>query len=296
MHSLADAQSHVDQSRKTWLPAEEVPEEGCPDGRTDQRMVGTFGGTTGDFVLEVGALQDASGQRFTKPQIRGMFQRAIRRNPNRDFFNHTDDHAMEHLAHDLEGVSEARLNRIIEAPGGLRPRLIELLKNPKNMGCGHEARLMEFPNDYPGITQEIMEATIESFFDEKFNNNPHMDYAWLHGKHQEQSVIRVSTDAPFNRRTLVPMIQPSFMRSDGVQTSAYVLHPQMEQLSEDEWVENALEISGLPNVNLVRYRQLMRDYRRAHMLRTARDLVTTQPTYDAKYDPATLKIEMKPAA
>lgn len=295
MHSREDAQRHVSESRKVWLPADQVEEAGCPDGRTDQCIVGTFGGTTGDFALEVGALQEASGRRFDKRQVHGMFDRNLQRTEKTRFFLHTDDHAMHHLAHDMH-VTEREMYEIIRDPNGHRAQLIELLKDPKNMGCGHAARLKGHWQDYPGITPEIMDGTLERFFDEVWSHNPRMDYAVLHGEHAEQSVLRVSTDAPFNERTLVPMIQPSFVRSDGMRSSAYVIHPQVEELSERQWTENALEISGLMDVNLARYRQLMREYRRAHMLRTARDLVTTQPTFDAKYDPATLKIEVKESA
>jgi hypothetical protein len=189
------------------------------------------------------------------------------------------------LAHDL-GVSEEELDALIQDPAGERGRLMALLKNPANMGCGHCARLKRNTSDYPGMSQEIIDGSLEGFFDHKWNGDGNMDYAVLHGAHDEKSVLAVSTDAPLNAQTPVPMIQPSFVRSDGVRTSAYVLHPQFEEWNEGQWIEQALQISGLQDINLQRCRDVMRQNRQAHRARTAQDLVTTQPTYNVKYDPA----------
>ena len=297
VHSKEDVEEHIRSSRIVWQPAGEIAQQDCLDGRGTQCAVGTAGGNAGDFAMKIGALQDATGRRFTKAQVGNMFDRHREVFPGR-FYMHTDDHALHHLAHEL-GVSDQEILAVLHDPQGHRVRLMNLLKDPKSMGCGHAARLKTHAgtDEYPGITPEIMDAVMENFFARKWDRDRNMDYAVLHGEHEEKSVLKVSTDAPFDARTIVPMIQPSVIRrSDGRPSSLFVIHPQVEQQSERAWVEQALEISRLADINVARCLQLMREYRRAHLLRTARDLVNDQKFFDAKYDPASMRIAVEEAA
>src|SRR5262245_28711551 len=67
--ALARVQRHLDQSDVLWVPAGEIEERDCIDGRRSAPSVCTPGGDIGDQVMKLAAQESLTGKSFTTTDI-----------------------------------------------------------------------------------------------------------------------------------------------------------------------------------------------------------------------------------
>lgn len=283
-YTKADIEKHIQDSRKIWNRAGNILENGsteCLDGRGDQCEIGRAAGDMGDLIEKVAAFERSTNTQFSEQELERIWDQYMQRHRGQ-FYMHTDDHAIHVLSHDLH-VPETEVLTLLTEAHGNNERLLQTLTDPRFIGCGHLARMLRFPGEYPGVRSAVVQFFMKKFFREKWGGNPKMHYAVLHGDHREGAVVNVQANRPINDQTPVPLMQPNVRGSQ-----IFLLNKQMDDLAEDRWVENALEITGLREFHAQRCRQTMIDTREAHLGSTAAALANGKPSFDVMYDPARL--------
>ncbi len=293
-YTQADVEKHIQDSRKVWHLAGHILENGsteCLDGRGDQCEIGRAAGDMGDLIEKIAAFERATNTEFSEIALDRIWEHYMRRHRGQ-FYMHTDDDAIHALSNDLK-VPEAEVLTLLTEAHGNNERLLQTLTDPRFIGCGHLARMLRFPREYPGVRSAVVQFFMKKFFREKWGGNPKMQYAVLHGKHREGAVVNVQANREFNAQTPVPLIQPNVQRSG---SQVFLLNKQMDDLAQDRWLENALEITGLSEFHAQRCRQTMLETRNTHLQATADALAHGLPVFDVFYNPGALnQFEVKPA-
>jgi hypothetical protein len=80
---------------------------------------------------------------------------------------------------------------------------------------------------------------------------------------------------------------------NGRESSVFVLHPDVEDLGEDRWIESALRIVGNRQFHAQRAREVMAETHAAHLGSTAAALAAGKPSFDVLYDPNRLTSEVR---
>lgn len=103
-----------------------------------------------------------------------------------------------------------------------RDRLLEMLVQPENVGCGHLKLLLTQSEKY-GVRRELVAETIKAIFLTMWQNPGAVDYDVLSGGHKEKAalIIKSSTRKPITVDSIVPAIIPN---TEEYQT--FVYHPQ----------------------------------------------------------------------
>lgn len=283
-YSKADVMKHIRESRKIWNRAGDILENGsteCLDGRGDQCEIGRAAGDMGDLVEKVASFERATRSEFSDPALDRIWEQYLVHHRGQ-FYMHTDDHAVHALADDLHIPDEDLHTQLTEAHGN-DEQLLQKLTDPRFIGCGHLGRMLRFPEQYPGVRPDVVRFFMKKFFRAKWEGNPRMQYAILHGDHREGAVVNVQANRALDAQTPVPLMQPNVNGSQ-----VFLLNQQMDDLAEERWLENALEITGMREFHAQRCRQVMIETREAHLTSTASALAKNKPMYNVVYDPVRL--------
>jgi hypothetical protein len=184
----------------------------CIDGRHTGCTLGAPGGDTGEFILLFGAIEHATETAFSSQRIEVMLEHYMDRHGR--FYLHTDRNAITQLAETISqdeelgaalseaGSIDALLNR---PPAKVRARLLELLVEPRHVGCGHLRTMLEHIEEYD-VRLELVEDAIRSFFRLLWRGNPKADFTVLEGVHEESVIITFDTEQTLEADTLIPSV------------------------------------------------------------------------------------------
>lgn len=183
-------------------------EVGCVDGRNHGCVIGAPGGNAGLLVTLAGALEETRGAPLTPDEAARLLQDYLAHFGS--FYLHTDEHAARRLealvvegsvvvegsAGEEAGAEEGGVASdvaTLEAlhrcpPAALRSGLLAALEDPRNVGCGHLARLLEDP---PGLRPGLPRLMLRTIFQALWDGDERIRFEVLPGSHHEEGVLRV---------------------------------------------------------------------------------------------------------
>eukprot|EP00741_Cyanophora_paradoxa_P001282 tig00000475_g1239.t1 len=144
----------VDVARHTWS---------CIDGRSHKAILGTPGGTISEFLLGVASFMNkglAVPNEDTMQALVDLYTSYYTIPWTRQFYMHTDEHAVEAIAHSLH-VDHGEV-KPYNPLGKHRPAVLAYSANPKYIGCGHVKYTIQNPAVY-GVPANITTWAVRSF-------------------------------------------------------------------------------------------------------------------------------------
>lgn len=111
-------------------------------------MAGVFGSNSGNMLLGLAAVQRQTGKRMDHPAIMAALDRYIQDFHPGALYMHSDDHSLEHFAHDLHVEPEEAVE-LLKKPGKRRGEVLQKVQDPRNVGCGHLSLMMGNVKEYP---------------------------------------------------------------------------------------------------------------------------------------------------
>ncbi len=130
----------------------------------------------------------------------------------------------------------------------------------------------------------MIQSLIRAFFELQWKGNTGMEYVILEGEHQEGAVVAVTTDAVVDEQTQIPLIRPT---AGGI--SVFVIHPQLEELSEKRWLPIANDVTGV-EIDAGKCAAAMRDLRAKFLRSSAEALAKGKPVFTLQFDPVSRTI------
>jgi len=212
--------------------------DACVDGRATEPIVGNPGGDVSRLAEAIIAVGAVAGRHFNPGEILKIFDWYL--GHVGQFYMHTDEHAMHHLAEFLnEGYGAKRMagkkfhtaaemyNFVKNPDPRLQVFLSRYLLDPRFVGCGHMKLMMTKPEQY-GMSEKVLRSISVAFFDTMWNvpeKSSLLAYPCLEGDHKEGAVVNVViSEKELTDDTMIPMVAPT----DG-QISMFVNHPQVVQ-------------------------------------------------------------------
>jgi hypothetical protein len=174
-------------------------EVGCVDGRNHGCVIGAPGGNAGLFLVLAAALEALRGKPLGDAEVEGLFRDYL--DHFGSFYLHSDLPAARRLleavgAPPVEGDGRPGLEAFLGAPPPeLRPRLLEALVEPEQVGCGHLARLLRGGNPEAAIRPALVRALLRTFFRTLWSGDARLRFEVLEGEHHEEGVLRVHAAA-----------------------------------------------------------------------------------------------------
>lgn len=239
--TLEDIEAHVgDPITIRWVKLAGFSLYGkrsCVDGREDNAVIGTPGGDAGELLVALTALERVNGRALTDEEVGLTLTRF------NDIFGrcymHSDTHATDHLiesirAHarlgalvaDVEGANAWR-EWLLKPPLVAREDLLELLIDPKSMGCGHLRFVMTTP-EYE-VRPELTRAFLRAFHSLRWSGAPELEWVILGGDHSERAVLNVRVAEPIKSWTRIPLISPQVAGQQ-----VFINHPQVSSYARAE--------------------------------------------------------------
>lgn len=217
--------------------------DACVDGRESNPIVGNPGGDVSRLAEAVIAVGAVAGRQFNPGEILKIFDWYLTHVGQ--FYMHTDEHAMHHLAEFLnEGYGAKRMggkkfhtasemyNYIKNPDPRQQVFLSRYLLDPRFVGCGHMKLMMTNPQLY-GMSEKVLRSISVAFFDTMWNvpeKSSLLAYPCLAGDHKEGAVVNmVIGDKELTDETMIPMVAPT----DG-RVSMFVNHPQVVQYMNEK--------------------------------------------------------------
>jgi len=229
--------------------------EACVDGREEHAVLGTPGGDAGELLLALATLEELAGRELSEGEVIEMFEAYVEGFGR--FYMHTDDHALEALADALSADSRFRTAhpdpelRTVEPhtlawaealvrrpPLALRDALLERLVEAEHIGCGHLRLVTLHPDEYgvrPGLTRLFLRVVFRMLW-----RQPELvDFAVLHGDHEEEAVVNVRFAGGVHPFSNVPAVPPRIGHH-----SVFVNHPEVAAFLRSQHARFLLEQAG----------------------------------------------------
>jgi len=256
---LSSIKEHIgDPTAVRWLRVAALMLHGrisCVDGRDDNGVIGTPGGDAGEFILLLSATEKILGRNFTANEVRTLMNRRL--DTFGHFYIHTDYAAMNRCMEQMKSVpaiqetlvhikdSPYKWRRYLKnPPKEIQHLLVEIMIDPKNLGCGH-LRLMGTHSEEYMVRAELVENILRSVYLSQWTGHDEVVAVILGGGHEEGGVVNVNIDHPINSFTKVPLISPAFNNSQ-----SFINHPQVASFLRAEfakWMGLQRDICKLPD-------------------------------------------------
>lgn len=284
-----------------WVKAAALVMEGaesCVDGRNPDAVLGTPGGDAGEFVLALAAIEQASGQTISEAQIAVMLDRYMESFGR--FYMHTDTHALEALAHDLErdpAMAQWRerlhddiVSFVRHPPRGAEAKLLNALASAEHVGCGHLRLQLQHPEQY-GVRAALVQDFMRVFFKHKWSAPGELTWDILDGGHAEEAVVQITVDEPVHAFTRIPALAPE---RSGAQV--FVVHPQVADYMRKLHIEFFIPVAAELSIPLTRERfsAALAALAQRQQDATLGHLAKGLPSYSVQYDPYSSRVVHPP--
>ena len=218
-------------------------------------MLGTPGGDAGELLLALSTLETLTERPLERGDVERLFAAYVEGFGR--FYLHTDDHALEALAAHLvadprfaEAHPEPERSRaapgtaawaealVRRPPQPLRAALLDALAVADHIGCGHLRLVTQHPDEYgvrPGLTRLFLEVVFRTLWHEP----ERVDFAVLHGEHEEEAVVNVRLPRGVHPFTNVPAVPPKIGAH-----SVFVNHPEVAAFIRAQHARFLLEQAG----------------------------------------------------
>ncbi|MCB9677600.1 MAG: hypothetical protein H6737_21010 [Alphaproteobacteria bacterium] len=200
----------------------------CIDGRAHRPVIGTPGGSIGELVVVLGAVESLGGTPWDPPRLDGLITALLRQvGP---LYMHTDAAAAVRLAHaaGLEASDwREALDLLLHPPADRANAVLDAVIDPANVGCGHLRRLLEREGDgpRPALVAGLVRAALAA----SHRGEEGVVLEVLEGHHAEEEVaVFPSCTATGHGRA-----QPVVPRDDAA--ARFVYHPDAAR-----WVRRQL--------------------------------------------------------
>lgn len=224
--------------------------DSCVDGRTTEPVVGNAGGDITRLAEVLDGVERVLDRELSYEEIDEGFVWYI--DSFGDFYMHSDWHALENLAdslrergHEVGETQEDIYEFVTNPPEEAQNDLLDSLRNPDFVGCGHWKLMMKDPQRYD-MDPRILDRLAVNFFTLMWSSDPRrkqLIFDVLEGSHEEQAVLNVMIEGEIDHDTVVPMVRPT----DG-NFSTFVNYPQVIDYL-DSVVASALVEDNLFGVN-----------------------------------------------
>ena len=200
----------------------------CVDGRCTDPIVGTAGGSIGELIAVLAAVEAHTGQALGADAVTEILSRVAAEVA--PIYHHSDHMCFQRL---FGG----------EAPTELSPQsfhdALDKLDDPNVYGCGHVAGMLRAPEAYcvrPGLVRD----TIAGFYSLLRGGHPAMHFEVLEGSHAEDEVHIIEDCGP--------RFSPHRPREGSSQR--FVAHPHAATLIRDAYAQDIAQGFGLPIAEL----------------------------------------------
>jgi hypothetical protein len=186
----------------------------CVDGRHDDCIVGTPGGSVGELLLLCAAAENVGTGDWSDGSIlsvAAMWTDRIGR-----LYLHSDEAALARV-----GVA---LDVVIAGGPDDRADLLDRLSRKDGVGCGHLKLMLTYPDHY-GVPKELIAEVIEGFFTVLWSGG-NARYDVLEGEHAETAIVvmRGGTD---------PLVTRTHCQRH-TETSELAVHPAAQRYVRDK--------------------------------------------------------------
>jgi len=242
----------------------------CIDGRATHPVVGTPGGSFGELLLLLAAVE---GQRPGAPlgedELEGFLSAYLDRLGG--LYLHTDEAALGRLSGALPGGFDP------EAAPELahRPAALEALCQPAHLGCGHLKLAATQPQTYQ-VRPGLLQALLQSFFRRRWSGDPRLHLEVLAGAHEEVAVAVVEGAPSLEDEARLPALVPL-----GDQ-SRFVYHPEAARFLRRRGAALAAEL--LPGLDAESLFSAVEALGQAQLAATVAALAPTLPTEHLRYE------------
>ncbi|MCA9624899.1 MAG: rhodanese-like domain-containing protein [Myxococcales bacterium] len=264
--------------------------EACVDGREQGAVIGTPGGDAGELLLLLATYEKVTGQELDQDAVRRFFLAHV--SGFGRFYLHSDDHALDNLKDAL--TADPRFASVANLPTGalleqppveLRAALLEHLRQPANIGCGHLRLVASNPEEY-GVRTALTEELLDVFFDELWHDPEQTEFVVLHGDHHEEGVLSVSLPQkvePFdNLPAIPPLLGGRSFFIHHPQTADFVRQQQVRFLFErTPWLTESLQKAG---VDEAAYTKALGELAGRQLHATLQHLARELPVYEVAFD------------
>lgn len=153
----------------------------CVDGRSTTHIYGTPGGDMGEFIMAYQTVANKSKISLAPGDLLVKYMNDVLTNEN-PFYLHTDSHSVEKIKTYLGASEKDEVGFFAKV--AQQTKLLELLKNPDNHGCGHLKQMLLHPTEYL-----IPTATVLSLFRSFYL------YAFQHENGKKRTHLHIHGDA-----------------------------------------------------------------------------------------------------
>jgi len=207
----ASKAKHLIEAKSTqWIPLGDLDGErtlSCIDGRERGCAIGVPGGTLGELLIVLSAIEDCCDIRFNEAEVVRAFGAVLEHHGS--FRAHTDYLSVS-LMLTSSGVDpgdpEELADRIRSLTAEEAQRVLPHLLIPTHHGCGHLASVLESPGTYD-IRPELLAMVIRRFFEVLWSGEPRVHLAVLEGIHEEQAIVEVDVASEPNALHRIPAIE-----------------------------------------------------------------------------------------
>jgi len=227
--------------------------EACVDGREEHAVLGTPGGDAGELLLALATLEELAERPLERHDVERLFEAYVEGFGR--FYLHTDDHALQALAAHLAAdprFANARPEPdrttatpaawaealVRHPPPPLRAALLDALTRADHIGCGHLRLVTLHPGEY-GVRPALTRLFLDVAFRTLWHAPERVDFAVLHGDHEEEAVVNVRLPRGVHPFTNVPAVPPRIGDH-----SVFVNHPEVAAFIRAQHARFLLEQAG----------------------------------------------------
>lgn len=304
-YTPADALKHVQGDNVRWAKLRDLLKtipESCVDGRDNRHVIGVPGGTAGEFLLFVSALEESMGRELSEKEMEDLF---------RDFsafvgpfYEHTDDHALHEatrkiLKHPafafLDGDHDAAKELIFKGPKAAEGKtslsyreiediLLELLEDC--IGCGHVNLLKKNWQEY-GMRKEHVPTFNRMYLRQLWSQKDDIEYRPVYGPHKERAVMIVKTAGGdhLDADSDIPLVRPHIV-DNGEDKEAFIYHPQAAAFIHEKFARHLdASMQKMPGFSRELFLKALRQKAKLHLDTTVMHLAKGRSVYAVTLTP-----------
>lgn len=240
----------------------------CVDGREPKEIVGTPGGTAGEFLLMLAAFEEATGETIQPDDVRAILERYIETVPR--FYLHTDAHAFHHLEEQYGHIN------LQTGEGADQETLLEELSQPEHIGCGH-IKFMFLQGEKYHIRPALVQESLKAIYQLKWAGEKKIGLVTLKGDHKEGAVVVVTVEGDITPQTKLPLLKPN--TEEGGQV--FVYHPQAAEAARAKMTEDIARIMRR-EVDTNTFEKALKETSAAQLGATLENLAKEKPIITAR--------------
>ena len=240
----------------------------CVDGREPREIIGTPGGSAGEFLLMMATFEESERKTIEIPQVQAILRRYI--DANAHFYFHTDAHAVDNLKETLGEEIDIKTGK-----GASEEDFLNALVDPENIGCGHIKYMILHGKEKYNIRPELVKEFIKSLYRLLWDREKKIELRILDDEHTEGAVVKIVAEGEITGDTKIPVVKPN---TDAGQI--FIYYPQVAKRAREDMAARIEEIIGQP-IDEQRFREELENLAGKQLASTVKILGRSLPVYTA---------------